>query len=382
MRLTIALLLIINIRSVAQDNKELTISINNKEEFTISGKIDGIGNAKVLLGNKPRGYSGAFKARYFDSCMSVNDHFTFKGHVNELAFYSIEVPGKAKGWVHFILENKEIKIVGSKDSIYKSTVTGSPQFDAYNRYLKEVYYPLVREVGVYHDRVDSLRKTGDTAEMKRVSNEFIEPYNRRIEANMYRFVEENPSNFGALAALDGLVHFIPIDTAKKYFLKLSDEMRQNTVGRRLKYQLFDYPELISIKKPMPDFSMPDTTRRVRKISDFRGKYVLLDFWASWCGPCLDELPQVKRIDSLYGSKGLQVVGISLDTKRHLWTQSIIKNNITWMNLSDLEGADSKISTLLNITAIPTKFLLDPEGNIVLKEASLTAIEKFLEKVNE
>ncbi|MRG47972.1 redoxin domain-containing protein [Chitinophaga sp. SYP-B3965] len=382
MRLTIALLLVISTRVAAQDNKDLSISINNKEEFTISGKIDGIGNAKVFLGNKPNGYSGAFKVRYFDSCMSVNDHFTFKGHVDELAFYSIEVPGKSKGWFYFIVENKEIKIVGNRDSLYRSTITGSPQSDTYIRYLKEVYAPLVLEVRVYHERVDSLRAAGDTAEMRRVSDEIIKPYNRRMEANMCRFVEEYPSNFGALAALKNFVNFIPLDTAKKYFLKLSDEIRQNPVGRKLKYRLFDYPELISKKKPMPNFSMRDTLGGIRRIAEFRGKYVLLDFWASWCGPCLDELPQVKRIDSLYGAKGLQVVGISLDTKKDLWKKAIIANGITWVNLSDLEGSDGKLYTLLNITYIPTKYLLDREGNIVLKEASLTAIEKFLEEVDE
>lgn len=368
-RLTTALLLILSVRGIAQE----------KMGFTISGKIDGIGNTKVLLGNKPgRGYTGGFKVRYFDSCMSVNDHFIFKGHVDELAFYSIEVPGKARGWVDFILGNNEIKITGSKDSIYSSAVTGSLQQDIYMHYIDKVYRPLVREARVYNDIVDSLRKTGDTTERKRIEREIIEPYNRRIEASIYRFVEEHPANFGALYELQGHSKYIPIDSAKKYFLKLSDEMQQNTVGRRLKYELFDYPELISVKKPIPDFSLPDTTNMIRCISEFRGKYVLLDFWASWCGPCIDELPAVKRLDSLYGTKGLQVLGVSLDTKRDLWMQAIIKHNITWPNLSDLEGADGAVSTMLQITAIPAKFLIGPGGNIILKNASLPEIEKFLQ----
>lgn len=380
-RLTTTLLLIFSIRGIAQENK-LIINAGSiaqeKKEFTISGRIDGIGNSKVLLGNKPRGYAGGFKVRYFDSCMSVNDHFTFKGNIDELNFYSIEVPGKARGWFCFILDKGDIKIVGSKDSLYRSTVTGSSQSDIHNHYLSEVYSPLVREVKVYHDIIDSLRRNGDTTERKRIEREIIEPYNRRIEATIYRFVEENPSSFGALFELNNLSKFMPADSVKKYFLKLSPELQRNKVGKRLKYELFDYAELISLKKPMPDFSLPDTANLVRCLSEFRGKYVLLDFWASWCGPCLEELPAVKRIDSLYASKGLQVVGISLDTKKQLWTQAIIKNNITWPNLSDLEGADGKVSVLLNITAIPAKFLLDPEGNILLKDASLPEMEKLLE----
>lgn len=379
MRFTLTLLLIITIRGTAQDTKELTVSVNttDKEEFTITGKIDGIGNSKVLLGNKPNGYSGAFKVRYFDSCMSNNDHFTFKGRVNEPGFYSIEVPGKARGWVYFILENKEIKIVGSKDSLYRSAVTGSPQSDIYFRYKREIHGPFVRKSWVIHDIIDSLRKVKDTVEIKRLENEVLDPYEKEWQANLYRFIEANPTNFGSLAELND--PSIPIDSVRKYFKKLSNALQQSTEGRKLKYRLFDYEQLIVLKKPIPDFTMADTAQCNWNISDFRGKYVLIDFWASWCGPCLDELPAVKKIDSLYRGKGLQVLGISLDTKRHLWTKAIIKNNITWINLSDLEGADGKLATLLNITAIPSKFLLDTEGNIVLKEASLADIEQFLEE---
>jgi thiol-disulfide isomerase/thioredoxin len=369
-RLTTALLLILCVRGMAQE----------KKEFTISGKIDGIGNTKVLLGNKPfSGYAGGFKVRYFDSCMSINDQFTFKGHADELAFYSIEVPGKAMGWLAFIIDNKEIKITGSKDSLYESVVSGSPQHDTYKHYRNEIYTPLVREGGGYQHIVDSLRLAGDFDEVKRIQEEIIGSYNKKIEANLYRFVEENPTSFGALYELKNFSSNLPVDSTKKYYAKLSVELKESTIGKRLKYWLFEYPEFIGAQNRMFDFSMADSSNHERELSEFRGEYVLLDFWASWCGPCIDELPEVKRLDSLYGSKGLQVLGVSLDTKKNLWTQAIIKHNITWPNLSDLEGANGEVPLLLNITAIPAKFLIGPGGNMILKNTSLPEIEKFLQR---
>lgn len=366
-RLTTALLLILSVRGIAQE----------KMGFTISGKIDGIGNTKVLLGNKPNGYFSR-KVRYIDSCISINDRFTFKGHVDELAFYSIEVPGKSKGWVDFILGNNEIKITGSKDSIHRSIVTGSPQQDIYKRYMQEVYDPLVAEAAVYDHIIDSLRLTGDLDEAKRIHSEIIRPYERRIAANLYRFVEETPTSFGALYELSNFSIRLPVDSTKKYFSRLSEELKASTTGKMLRYWLFEYPELIGESQRMFDLDMPDTANHDRELSEFRGKYVLLHFWASSCEPYLDELPEIKRIDSIYSSTGLQVVGVSLDTKRELWTQAIIKHNITWPNLSDLQGQTGWWPTGLQITTLPARYLIGPGGNIILKKTSLPEIEKFLQ----
>lgn len=353
-------------KTFAQENKE----------FIISGRIAGIGNTKVLLGNKPKGgYSAGFNIRYSDSCFSKDDHFTFKGHVDEPSFFSIEVPGVARGWIPFIIENKKIQITGNKDSIYNSIVSGSSQNDIYDHYRENIYSPLVRKAARIYDDIEKLKKINDTAAVKRLENEATAIYNKEIAVSRLRFIEENLDNYGSLHELS--ISHEDTDSIKKYYVKLSAELKSSTLGKNMRYRLFEYPELIRLKKPMPHFSLPDSANRTWSIADFHGKYVLLDFWASWCGPCLDELPEVKRIDSLYRSKGLQVIGISLDTKRKLWTESIIYHKIPWTNLSDLEGADSKVAVLLNVTAIPSKFLLDPDGNILLMHTSLSEIEKLL-----
>lgn len=102
--------------------------------FEITGVLKGLHNSKVLLGNKPRGYSNAFKIKYFDSCISKKDTFYFTGHVDYPDFYSIEVEGK-KGWAVLILDNSKIFISGSVDSVYRSKVTGSNETDIYYDYF-------------------------------------------------------------------------------------------------------------------------------------------------------------------------------------------------------------------------------------------------------
>ncbi len=368
--LILTLLIVSSIKAIAQGNKE----------YKISGRIKGIGNAKVLLGNKPKnGYGPGFEIQYFDSCYSKDDQFIFKGHADELTFYSIEVPGIANGWVSFIAENTTIEIKGSKDSIYRSIITGSAQNEVYEKYRNEVSYPLSIRRRALYKAIDSLNNRKDSAQVKRFEKTYLEQYNRENETNIGRFIEQAPANYGAMYELSGIADFIKADTAKKYYLQLSGELANTALGKKLRYMLFDYPELVSLKKPVPFFSMPDTTGRIRSISEFRGKYVLVDFWASWCIPCLNELPELKRLDSIYKSDRFQILSISMDTNRKLWTDAIDKHKIDWPNLSDLKGNDNKAAILLNVSAIPVKFLLDPEGNILLKDASLSEIEKILSR---
>lgn len=343
-------------------------------KYTISGRIKGVGNTKVLLTNKPRGFGSAFKTEIFDSCYSRNDYFSFSGKLDEPKFLSIEIPSINADWVSFIGENADIRIDGNKDSIYYAQISGSRQTDIYLHYINDIYYAAHR-----NDRriLDSLSGLKDTIKSKELVSAYRSNINRRDEAVLFRQIVEHPDNYGLLYELAGISIFIPKDTAQKYYLKFSNKLRQGTLGKRLQYELFEYANVIQKGKRLPDFSMADTAQRKRSLSAFRGKYVLLDFWASWCGPCLDELPELKKIDSLYHSKGLEIVGISLDTDKRLWKEAIKENNMKWTNLSDLKGSNNKAGQLLRVNAIPARFLIDPNGNLLTINSPLSEVEELL-----
>jgi peroxiredoxin len=134
---------------------------------------------------------------------------------------------------------------------------------------------------------------------------------------------------------------------------------------------------LQIGQQAPDVSLPDVKGNVVPLSSLRGKYVLLDFWASWCGPCRMENPNVVRMYQKYKSKGFEVYSVSLDNNKANWEAAIARDQLTWTHVSDLKMWNSVVVTLYQIDGIPLTFLLDPDGKIVDKNLRGPDLEKKL-----
>ena len=131
---------------------------------------------------------------------------------------------------------------------------------------------------------------------------------------------------------------------------------------------------------MPDFEQADTLSKPVKLSDFRGKYVLVDFWASWCVPCRHDNPRLVKIYKRFSDKNFDILGISLDEKKGDWLQAIHHDGLPWAQLSDLKGFDNAVAKGFFIHAVPTKFLLDPNGVIIARDFSSGQLERKLEEI--
>ncbi|HTH31423.1 MAG TPA: TlpA disulfide reductase family protein, partial [Lacibacter sp.] len=114
----------------------------------------------------------------------------------------------------------------------------------------------------------------------------------------------------------------------------------------------------------PTFAITDTSGNVLKLSSLKGKYVLVDFWASWCVPCRKENPNVVKAYQQYHAKGFEIVGVSLDTKKDMWMKAIAKDGLNWYHVSDLKGWESGIVKELGVKVVPTSFLIDKDGKII------------------
>ena len=131
---------------------------------------------------------------------------------------------------------------------------------------------------------------------------------------------------------------------------------------------------------LPDFTQPDTSGKPISLSSLRGKYVLIDFWASWCGPCRQENPNVVEAFNKFKNKNFTILGVSLDKAKPAWEEAIRLDNLTWMHVSDLQGWSNAVAQQYQIYQIPQNILIDPEGKIVAKNLRGNQLDRKLMRV--
>jgi len=128
----------------------------------------------------------------------------------------------------------------------------------------------------------------------------------------------------------------------------------------------------------PDFAMEKLEGGQMSLSDLRGKYVLVDFWATWCGPCMRELPEIKAIYNQFHNKNFEILGVSLDTDGDKWRRIVKEKEMVWPHVSDLKGWENEAGKLYNVKAVPNNFLLDPEGKIIGRDLHGARLQQALE----
>ncbi len=331
----------------------------------LSGQLKGLSGANVEISYRE---NGAFK---IDTVASVNDNFTWKANLNEPQLIGLTINNYGN---FFYVEPGHIKLTGVKDSTESFIITGSPtQQDAHT---------LGISLEKLTDQENLLRagfKGGSTAEKAALDKQLndLEKQKERVKS---QFIAGHPKSFYSLCLVEQRTSFTTgYDEIKPLYDKLDKSVKQTESGKKLA-QTLDLLKKSRLGKQMPDFMQRDTSGNPVQFSRFKGQYVLVDFWASWCGPCRAENPNVLKAYNTFKDKGFTVVGISLDDKAANWKKAIRDDKMPWVQLSDLKGWKNGVSADFGIESIPSNLLVDPSGKIVAKNLRGAVLENKLKEL--
>ncbi|MFD2909263.1 redoxin domain-containing protein [Flavobacterium ardleyense] len=345
----------------------LAFACNNLKdnEFLISGEAAGVENGtKVFI--EVQSETGMIAK---DTAVIENGKFELNGISEEIDLGFIRIENQDIS-LPVILEKGKINVTLVKDTIQNSTIGGTFNNDklhSFNVDSKVISEKITKYNKANSERIKAAKLANDEVAIKEIQKDF-NGFQEEMNALSLKFVKENNNAYLSVLLLENFLmrDYLPVAEIKSYYEKLDKSL----LGTR---------SAISIKKGMEelgasttgneaqDFSAPSPEGKMISLKESLGKVTIIDFWASWCGPCRVENPNVVAIYNEFHDKGLNIIGVSLDKDATKWKEAIAKDGLTWTHVSNLKFWDEPIAKLYNVESIPATFILDAEGNIVAKD---------------
>lgn len=343
-------------------------------EYTVTGELDGVDEGTAVL-QKLESSSGPVAV---DTTEIVDGKFTFSGQIDQPTFHLVYVNDNQVP-LTFFLENGEVKITGNIDSLQKAEVKGSELNDKFQKFNDEV--PSNDRAQALQQEFMQARQSGDQQKMKDLAGEY-QSIMQEQQQYYKDYLNENTDNaVGAFLGMN-MAKSMSADELKKLVASFEENIPEHPYVKEMKNMVepaqkqAEAENAIQVGKEAPNFTLPDTKGQEVSLDEFEGKYVLLDFWASWCSPCRKENPNMVKAYKEFGGENFEIVGVSLDKTKDPWMKAIEEDNITWTQVHDAEG---EVANTYGVQSIPFTLLLNKEGEIIEKNLRGEALQ---DKLNE
>lgn len=333
-------------------------------QFTVTGTVSDLPDGSVVRINNVNDNGLVAQTT------ATKGNFEVKGVIPEPGLYWITM-GKEQAQ-HVFLENTTIKITATAKDLKNMQVKGSQAHQDFEQF-KGIFNPLV---GEFNATVAQINKTDNEKKREQLMAVY-DSLLKKIDIEVANFIKNKQSSFVSPFLLYITAQMLDDPMVlEQRFNSLAENIRNSYIGKSLS-EYIAFNKIGAVGTDALDFTQNDPEGKPVSLSSFKGKYVLVDFWASWCKPCRMENPNVVKAYQKFSPKNFTVFGVSLDKEKDPWLKAIKTDGLAWTQVSDLQFWNNSAAVLYHVQGIPQNFLVDPNGKIVGRNLRGEALEAKL-----